>query len=280
MRRLLIGIALSTAPMVTVGTATASGRTRECVPSREGQAIVTAIKGVCRRGYTLTEIGTGPTGATGPVGATGGNGAAGEPGAKGVTGATGATGASAAGQTGLQGVTGAAGATGPTGERGVTGAAGPASASAVMGGSIGKLGLVLFNEETTDYLAASGLSTPSETAGDVAVGTPAAATTARNLKASAEVIGGHGLLVALAIDGKATSLRCAISTTTSLGEERSCSDDADTVSIPADATVTILVTNPTRTCPKPKPGEPGCAGGAAPLEVSRVLFGYETEDAP
>jgi hypothetical protein len=112
--------------VLTASAAVASGGTKACVPSKEGKPFLTPKAGVCKAGYTLTELGAegkegaqGVTGATGPSGAQGATGQAGALGPQGVTGATGAVGA-----TGATGPEGKLGPEGKQGEQGPSGAAG------------------------------------------------------------------------------------------------------------------------------------------------------------
>jgi hypothetical protein len=81
-QRLVVGIALTTGLlMVFTGTALASGGTPVCIPTKEGKAIVTPIKGVCKTGYTLRELGA--EGKEGPAGETGAEGKQGPAGPEG-----------------------------------------------------------------------------------------------------------------------------------------------------------------------------------------------------
>jgi hypothetical protein len=65
----LAGVSLAIAFLTLVGPATASGGTKVCVPSKEGKQIVTPKAGLCKAGYTLTELGAeGKEGKQGPEG--------------------------------------------------------------------------------------------------------------------------------------------------------------------------------------------------------------------
>ena len=126
--------------LLMAGGASASG-INLCLPAKEGKGVVTPVKGICPKHYTLTELGAqGPTGPTGAQGVTGATGATGSQGAKGEAGATGSQGvtgeAGAKGESGGKGesgATGTPGATGPTGAQGEPGAAGPAGATGTAG---------------------------------------------------------------------------------------------------------------------------------------------------
>ena len=72
-RRLVVSVALAAGFLTgCAGTALASGGTPVCIPAKEGKAIVTPIKGVCKPGYTLQELDAegkaGPEGKQGPAG--------------------------------------------------------------------------------------------------------------------------------------------------------------------------------------------------------------------
>jgi hypothetical protein len=76
---------LLAALVLMVGTVFAAGGTKVCVPQQEGKSIRTPKAGVCKAGYTLTEIG-----------AEGKEGSAGKEGKEGPKGESGASGFSAA----------------------------------------------------------------------------------------------------------------------------------------------------------------------------------------
>jgi hypothetical protein len=114
-RRLVVGIALMTGLLsACTGTALAAGGTSVCIPAKEGKAIVTPVKGVCKTGYTLRELGAegkeGPEGKTGPEGKQGPAGPDGKQGSEGPEGKTGSAGPE--GRTGPEGKQGPAGAEG------------------------------------------------------------------------------------------------------------------------------------------------------------------------
>lgn len=61
-----------TGVLATAGSAFAAGATNVCIPSKEGKAIVTPKAGLCKTGYTLTELGAeGKEGKEGKQGAEG-----------------------------------------------------------------------------------------------------------------------------------------------------------------------------------------------------------------
>jgi hypothetical protein len=105
-QRLVVGITLTTGLLVAcAGTALASGGTPICIPTKEGKAIVTPIKGVCKTGYTLRELGAeGKEGAAGKTGPEGNQGPAGPE-----------------GKVGPEGGAGPEGKTGPEGKQGSVG---------------------------------------------------------------------------------------------------------------------------------------------------------------
>ncbi len=118
-------VAISLSLVIASGAMASGGEL--CLPTHEGWLVFSPVKGVCFKGWVLTEVGTegkqgpeGKAGPTGPQGSAGATGAAGAAGAQGVTGATGPSGA-----TGATGSNGATGATGPEGKEGAKGATGP-----------------------------------------------------------------------------------------------------------------------------------------------------------
>jgi hypothetical protein len=115
-QRVILGIALTTGfLMACTGMALASEGTPVCIPTKEGKAIVTPIKGVCKTGYTLRELGA--EGKEGPAGKTG---AEGKPGPAGIEGKVGPEGGA-----GPEGKVGPVGPEGKTGPEGKSGPAGP-----------------------------------------------------------------------------------------------------------------------------------------------------------
>ncbi len=78
-RPLVVSVVLTTGFLSAfTGTTLASGGTPVCIPTKEGKAIVTPVKGVCKSGYTLRELGAeGKEGSEGKVGPEGKAGSAG-----------------------------------------------------------------------------------------------------------------------------------------------------------------------------------------------------------
>lgn len=72
MKRTILAVAVLAVLVLTVGTVFAAGGTKVCLPGKEGKPIVTPKSGVCKAGYTLTELGAegkeGPAGKEGPKG--------------------------------------------------------------------------------------------------------------------------------------------------------------------------------------------------------------------
>jgi hypothetical protein len=85
MKRTILGSVVLAVLVLTVGTVFAAGGTKVCLPGKEGKPIVTPKSGVCKAGYTLTELGAegkegsagkeGKEGKEGPAGASGFSGA-------------------------------------------------------------------------------------------------------------------------------------------------------------------------------------------------------------
>ncbi|HEV2981872.1 MAG TPA: hypothetical protein VGX51_10610, partial [Solirubrobacteraceae bacterium] len=72
MKRIVLAVAVLAVLALTVGTVFAAGGTKVCLPGKEGKPIVTPKSGVCKPGYTLTELGAegkeGAQGKEGPAG--------------------------------------------------------------------------------------------------------------------------------------------------------------------------------------------------------------------
>jgi hypothetical protein len=84
MKRTVFGVVVLAVLVLTVGTVFASGGTKVCLPGKEGKPIVTPKSGVCKPGYTLTELGA--EGKEGPAGKEGKEGPKGEKGPPGASG--------------------------------------------------------------------------------------------------------------------------------------------------------------------------------------------------
>jgi hypothetical protein len=90
MKRTILGVVVLAVLVLTVGTVFAAGGTKVCLPGKEGKPIVTPKSGVCKAGYTLTELGA--EGKEGPAGKEGKEGKQGPAGASGFSGAVNANG--------------------------------------------------------------------------------------------------------------------------------------------------------------------------------------------
>jgi hypothetical protein len=178
--------------MLVAGTGAASAAgLKLCVPSKEGKPLVTPKAGVCKTGYTLTELGAeGKQGPAGPQGA---------PGKEGAVGAQGATGKE--GPLGAQGAPGKEGPLGPEGPIGKEGAAGPegknaftaeeqATLKAILpfikfsGSAIGGKPTIQFSGANVQILSGAGKETTLNGAGNLVVGydeSPGAQTGSNNI---------------------------------------------------------------------------------------------------
>lgn len=134
------------------------------------------------------------------------------------------------GDTGPRGEQGAQGSQGLPGTPGTNGTNGSPALSALVG-RIDGLG-----SGAVDYGAPSGTSTASTTETSVRAIAPNASSTARDLAIQLTAAPGSGgvRIFTLTVNGIATSLTCQIAGTAS-----SCTDNTDTVSIPAGAALSI-----------------------------------------
>jgi hypothetical protein len=186
----------------------------------------------CRHGDTpISWNQSGPAGATGATGPQGPQGASGDTGPEGPQGAKGDT-----GPQGIQGVMGTTGATGDAGPQGPTGPTGPSGqngsdAAGAFAGGTENGGL----SSGAQYLAASGLSTPTGDGTTVFELSPNAPMVARDLAVSVPGgVSGGTRTFTVDVSGNATTVSCTIP-----AGSFHCDSGDVTANIPAGSLISI-----------------------------------------